>query len=267
MNQQQYGIYIGHDSTVAVINGYYIAYLRLRPDNIAAILHHDKYGIVAVAYGFGDADNATAKYCFRHPDTGAVRYTDNGFGAYLDEHSNDSITYENGGNKLIYKTYDGRIYENILADRINMNDFQHEYPSDGSVAKRMAVWGQDYFFEYGDDVVNVGIDTQKYSIYYNFSFSGDYLYCRVGQNGYCERGRAMLSTICIRSFECRMIENNLDSIDDYRPDESCFAEGACAFPSDGGWYWSLSEVTPDVIRLNGCGGATYEIYRLHPWIK
>ncbi len=38
-------------------------------------------------------------------------------------------------------------------------------------------------------------------------------------------------------------------------------ENSCAFPADGGWYWSLKEVTDGVIYLNGCGGDTYGIYR------
>ena len=40
-----------------------------------------------------------------------------------------------------------------------------------------------------------------------------------------------------------------------------FVEDGCSFPDDGGWYWSVKEVTNDVIYLNGCGGATYEIQK------
>ena len=43
--------------------------------------------------------------------------------------------------------------------------------------------------------------------------------------------------------------------------EECFVADGCAFPSDGGWYWSVKEVTDDVIYLNGCGDVTYEIHR------
>lgn len=267
MKETPNGIYIGKDSTVAVVDYFRIAFLRLREDNIASILYHNTYGIVAVAYGFGTGQNATAKYCMRHPDTGVISCNADGCGSYLDDHARDTVSFDDESGKLIYTTHDGRTFENILAEKINMADFKCEYPRCDTVAECMQVWGQNVFFGYADDLVQAGIDTRKYSIYYNFSISEGRLYCRVGQNGYCERGRAMLSTVCIRGFECRMIANNLDSINDYRPDESCFAEGTCAFPADGGWYWSISEVTDDVIRLHGCGGDTYEIYRLHPWLS
>jgi hypothetical protein len=58
-----------------------------------------------------------------------------------------------------------------------------------------------------------------------------------------------------------MIENNLDSMNDYVPNEDCFVPDGCAFPTDGGWYWSIKSVTDDAIYLNGCGGETYEIHK------
>ena len=58
-----------------------------------------------------------------------------------------------------------------------------------------------------------------------------------------------------------MIENNLSSINEYRPTEDYFVPDACSFPDDGGWYWSVREVTDDVIYLNGCGEVIYEIHR------
>ena len=58
-----------------------------------------------------------------------------------------------------------------------------------------------------------------------------------------------------------MIEDNLQTLEEYKPVEDCFIADGCAFPSDGGWYWSVKEVTDDVIYLNGCGGVIYEIHR------
>ena len=71
----------------------------------------------------------------------------------------------------------------------------------------------------------------------------------------------MRSTICIRHNECRMLGNNLEAHEDYVPMEECFVEDGCAFPPDGGWYWSIKEVTADRILLNGCGGDIYVINR------
>ena len=61
-----------------------------------------------------------------------------------------------------------------------------------------------------------------------------FLICR---RGYCEKGWAMRSTTCIRHMECRMIEDNLQTLQEYKPMEECFVADGCAFPSDGGWYW------------------------------
>ncbi len=52
-----------------------------------------------------------------------------------------------------------------------------------------------------------------------------------------------------------------DALLPYRPDEACFVTDGCAFPDDGGWYWSVREADEDRISLNGCGGDTYCIYR------
>ena len=58
-----------------------------------------------------------------------------------------------------------------------------------------------------------------------------------------------------------MIENNLLSINEYKPNEDWFIVDGCSFPEDGGWYWSVKEVTDDVISLQGCGGDIYKICR------
>jgi plasmid stability protein len=93
----------------------------------------------------------------------------------------------------------------------------------------------------------------------------------------------MLSSVCIRHLdekvfanlkteraghetrmiknEARMMENNLLSINEYTPVEDWFVENSCAFTPDGSWYWSIKEVTDDIIYLNGCGG-TDEIHRI-----
>jgi len=131
----------------------------------------------------------------------------------------------------------------------------------------MALWGVGKCFEYSNGNYNVRIETQKYSIYFCLSITDEWIYCRVGQNGYCEKGRAMLSPICIRQNEMRMIENNLLSMNEYKPLEECFIENGCAFPADGGWYWSINKITDDVIYLNGCSGEIYEIHRKNELYK
>jgi hypothetical protein len=257
------GIWCGEHATVAIVDDFHIAFLRIKKDVIASILYHKNYGTIGAVYGLGINFKATAEYCTKNPETGTYFYNVPNGKMHLENHARDKIQLNIETQKLIYTMFDGTAYELILAGKINMDDFNRKNPVDKtiSIAKRMALWGVQYYFEYLDGYFHVGIVTEKYSIYYNISVSEKYVYCRVGQNGYSEKGRAMLSTTCIRQNECRMIENNLMTLNDYKPIEDCFVVDRCAFPPDGGWYWSIKEVSDDVIYLNGCGGVTYEIHR------
>ena len=125
----------------------------------------------------------------------------------------------------------------------------------------MAKWNILSCFYYEDGFYNVHIDAVKNAAYFGFDEKEKFLYCRIGKNAYCEKGWAMLSTTCIRMNESRMLEDNLLALEDYKLNEDFFVEDGCSFPDDGGWYWSVKEVTNDVIYLNGCGGATYEIQK------
>jgi len=258
----KYGIWCGKDATVAVVEDFSIAFLRIQKDKIANVLKHNQHGVVGAVYGLGVNFDASAVYCAKNPATG-VKYCNIKAGAEnLENHSRDEIFIKENKD-MVYKMYDGKIFDLKLAEQIRMADFNVQNPADNSlsVAERMALWGVNNFFECGDGHLNAGIDTQKYSIYYHLSVNDKRVYCRVGQNGYCERGRAMLSTACIRQNECRMAENNLKTLEEYKPLEECFIPDGCAFPADGGWYWSVKGVTDDVIYLNGCGGEVYEIHR------
>lgn len=257
-----FGIWCGSDATVAVAEDFSIAFLRIRKDVIASILRHRSYGTVGAVYGLGVNHDARAVYCIKNPESGKLFYNEADGREYLERHSEDSFTMDADGS-MTYRMYDGTEFGLMLAEEIHMEDFRSETPVDPDlpVAGRMALWNVMQYFEFRDGYFTVGINTQKYSVYYSISMDDKFVYCRVGQNGYCEKGWAMLSTTCIRQNECRMIEDNLQTLQEYRPMEECFVADACAFPSDGGWYWSLKEVTDDVIYLNGCGDVTYEIHR------
>ena len=265
MTENIYGIWIGENATVAIIDEYRISFLRIQKDLIASVLYHNTYGTVGVVYGFGqnyDAHSFVTSIC---PISRSAFQNSDKAKSYIHNHSADKIEYNTTTEKLIYTMYDGKAFELVLSEKINMTDFEkvNEIENDLPIAKKMAFWEIGKYFEYANDkgYFNVGIDTCKYSILFSFSISDNWVYCRVGQNGYCDKGRAMLSTVCIRQNETRMIEDNLLSINEYKPIEDCFIVDGCAFPPDGGWYWSVKEVTDDVIFLNGCGGATYEIRR------
>ena len=258
-----YGIWIGKDATVAIIKDFRISFLRIEKEKIASVLYHNKYGIVAVVYGLGYEFNAKADMAMKNPETGEVFSNSDSIKQILINHANDNIRYDADNDELIYSLFNGSTYTLTIADKIDMEIFNRHCEIDNTVpvAQRMAKWCINEYFECNDSCVNVGIDTVKYSIYFYLSVTGGHTYCRVGQNGFCEKGRAMLSPICIRHNECRMLEDNNLSKNDYKPILDCFVDDACAFPPDGGWYWSLKEVTDDVIYLNGCGGVTYEIHR------
>ena len=258
-----FGVWCGKDATVAAVEDFCIAYLRIRRDVIACVLRHRSCGTVGVVYGLGTKGDAKAVCCEKHPETGELFYNEESGKEYLEKHSGDAFTVEQDGS-MIYRMYDGTEFKLALAEEISMEDFDREPSVDPAlpVAARMALWNMVQCFRYGDGILDAHIDTRKYSILFSFSLGKcKNVYCRVGQNGYCEKGWAMLSTTCVRLNECRMIEDNLQTLQEYRPKEECFVENSCAFPADGGWYLSLKEVTDDVIYLNGCGGDTYEIYR------
>jgi len=273
MSENNYGIWIGENSVVAITEDLTISFLRLKEDLIAGILRYNETGILGVAYGHGTAEahNHTAAIIC-DSDKNFVKNSDEA-ADFIKLHNSDKISYDEQNQKLIYTTYDNRVFENILAEKIEMSDFERKNEIDNflSVVEKMARWNIGKYLEISQKCLRAGITTRKYSICYNIQWSGaiiggknldEFIYCRVGQNGYCEKGWAMLPTICIRHHQTYCtFEDNLSSVKDYKPDENCFVEDSCAFPADGGWYWSLKKVTDDVIYLQGCGGDVYEIHR------
>ena len=255
-----YGIWHGKDATVAVTSVFSISFLRLADDNIACVLRVPD-GIAAVVYGYGIGHNATSDFWFTTPDGKEFSKAPESK-ALLDNHAADS--FETVGEKMIYHAFDGKEFELELAEEFDpATYFTRIQPEIGEcpIAEVMAKWNVYQQGSFGDGEIEFGVNTEQHSIYFGLDTKSDFIYCRVGKNGYCEKGWAMLSTTCVRGNECRMIPDNRDAKKPYHPDESCFVENGCAFPRDGGWYWSLKEVTEDVIRLNGCGDATYEITR------
>ncbi len=263
------GIFCGKDSTVAVADEFYIAFLRLGDGRILSILKHTKDGVVGIVSGKGAAvqySNVTDEdslYCFKDTSSGTRRYNDDGISDAMDAHNGDRISIDSDGS-MTYTMYDGTIFSLKLSEETGEDYFDRlKYGEPKTVSKKMAVWNIRKHYNSDEGGVWVGIDTKKYSILFQIldNDKNKTIYCRVGQNGYCEKGWAMRSTTCIRPNECRMIENNLDTAKDYVPDKRWFMEGSCNFPLDGGWYWSLQSVSENEIRVNGCGGSEYIISR------
>ncbi|MGN1345584.1 MAG: RNA polymerase sigma factor [Eubacteriales bacterium] len=235
------GIWIGENATVAITDELRMAYLRMADGRIASVLAHRDLGVVGVVYGQNEPYNTYSRVSPQK------------------DHEGDTAVLD--GDTLVYTMYDGQVFRLALAESMDVQMFDRHYEAgeDRTVAEKMAKWNVGQRFAYGEKNTLAMIDTEKYSILYDVG--EDYIYCRVGQNGYCDKGWAMRSPICLRANECRMLRDNRDSMSDYHPMEECFRPDSCAFPPDGGWYWSVKEVTDDVIYLNGCGGAIYEIHR------
>ncbi len=263
------GIFCGKDSTVAVADEFYIAFLRLGDGRIISLLNYANDGVVGIVSGKGAAaqysnqTNEESLYCCKDIYSGTVRCNDDGIAAEMDAHNGDKFTVDDSGS-MTYTMYNGTVFSLELAEETGEDYYdKSKYGEPKTIPEKMAVWNICKHYHSDPGMLWVGIDTKKYSILFSIYDNSENktIYCRVGQNGYCEKGWAMLSTTCIRPHECRMIENNLDTLKDYVPDERCFVVGSCAFPRDGGWYWSLKSVEDDVIYLCGCGGATYTIER------
>ena len=251
------GIWHGENASAAVMDELSIVFLRVEKNVIAAVLKELEYGTVDVVYGLGENYDAKAVYRFVDPISKEI-HCNNKDDERLLRHTEDVMKCENG--KLIYTMYDGKRFELSCAESLDEGYFDHKNDNSAvSAAEKMARWNVNRFFSVCDGRFNIGIDTLKYSFCFNLDESRDFLYCRAGQNGYCEKGWAMMSTVCIRMNECRMMSDNLKALDEYKPNESWFAVDGCSFPEDGGWYWSLREMTDTAAYLNGCGDATYII--------
>lgn len=260
-----YGIWIGENAVICLVEDFRISFLRIKPNLITAILYHNSLGVMGVVYGHGINFDAHATMSIKRADSSIFTNSDSA-NSYIENHSNDIVTYDGSSNRLIYTMYDGVKYDLLLAEKIDMTEYKNLKNSitdpSLSIPEKMELWNRYINFQHDIYYVTANINTRRYSIFFNLAPGGSgHAYCRVGQNGYCDKGWAMLSTVCIRHNETRMIEDNLSSLNEYKPNEDCFVPNSCAFPSDGGWYWSIKEITDDVIYLNGCGGEVYEIYK------
>lgn len=255
------GVWHGKDASAAITKDFSILFLRLEPELIAAVLRHSDYGTVGTVYGIGKDRNANSIYRIIDPDSGKICCNDEN-NERLRLHENDKAELDSESGNLIYTAYNGSRFELTLAERLYPGYFvKDKNCTHRSTAEKMAKWNILSCFEYEDGFYSVHIDTLKYSAFFGFNEKENFLYCRMGQNAYCEKGWAMLSTTCIRMNESRMSEDNLLALKDYKPNEDFFVKDGCSFPDDGGWYWSVREVTDDVIYLNGCGGDIYEIHK------
>lgn len=256
-----YKVYCGKNAAIMENDVLSFIFLRIKDDNIISILKHSHFGIVGIVSGYGNKSDAYADYCFVDPDTGLKHSNVFELNEALENHKKDTVC-TNDSNKLIYTTFDGIVYHLQIADELSED--VHLIDSELSLADKMRIWncGMSYATSYLDNYyVEAEMNTEKYSATYNINPSDNFIYCRFGMHGYCNKGYAMLSTICIRHNECRMIPDNTEALKGFTPDEKYFVDNSCAFPPDGSWYWSVENIDDNTVYLNGCGGGIYEIHR------
>ncbi len=257
-------VYCGENAALIQNNIFTIIFLRISDENVISILNHSIYGVIGVVYGFGKGFNASCEYCFADYENCKKYYSNSDYSNLLNLHQNDKFTTKNG--QLTYTTYNNRQYRLYIAENMEETEFNESEPNDNlSIAEKMKIWncGQHLYNDFSENNFEVECEanTEKYSAVFNINSMNNFVYCRFSLHGYTNKGYAMLSTICIRQNECRMIEDNRKSLDIFTPNDSYFSENSCAFPSDGSWYWSVKSICQDTIYLNGCGGSVYEIHR------
>lgn len=258
-----YGHWIGANAAITITPEFTAAFLRIKQDKIVSVLHHRQHGLCVVVCGHGEGWGTKAVWCGLNLADGSRFYPMDDQAEALSlwaRHEGDEVSLENG---MLTYVSGGTTFSAHLAEAINPQMFHERHPADPAlpVEERMRRWNVFCYFESGPDRFHAGIGTHLYAINFDLNPSGNFIYCRVGQNGYCRKGWAMRSTVCLRMQECRMLADHLQALAPYQPVEDCFVENGCAFPPDGGWYWSLREATDDYITLNGCGGDIYRITR------
>jgi hypothetical protein len=230
------GIWIGENAAISITDKMQIIFLRLYNENqnIVSILKQADENIIGIVYGYGRNDNNLAKnstaYC-----TTAFKEKSNI--ELIKKHEYDTLSIN--GEKLIYTMFDGSIFTCVLAEEITVSKEQVIHPIDKSmrIAQKLELWniGARCFYNEQAGAVWGGIDTRKYSICYNLNADGSGIYCRFGKNGYTDKGRAMLSTICLRNNEVRMIKNNMDNLIEFKPILDAFISERChSLKTEGG---------------------------------
>ena len=107
----------------------------------------------------------------------------------------------------------------------------------------------------GDLVTGITVNTNRHT--YIFYFNDNILYCRAARIRHDNHGSLFAQNIRMmynnREFTAKMHDNNLaESAAELNIIDSLFDPKICIF-ADTGIYWSVKNIEPDLITLNGCG--------------
>ncbi len=257
------GFYIGKDSALVISPEFTAAFLRLNEGHIVTALMKDGR-IAGLVSGRRDGRNLHVFSMLHAADARIVRP------AEAPEALNDleqafsacTLSFTEGGAVCTFASQD---FPLALGAPIDLDAIRRPQPVNDSlsVSEKMGAWNVNCWYIVGQsgDSVHVNLSDGRFDCHWEINVPQNSIYCRFGVNGYCDKGWAMKPTIVLRAHACEMLPNHCEALLPYHPIEECFVPDGCAFPDDGGWYWSVKEVSSDTVTLHGCGGDTYTIYR------
>ncbi len=262
-HEGHYGYYCGQDAALVLSPEFNVAFLRLTQEHLVTAMIKDGR-VVGVVSGHRMGKERHVYMMLQATERRFVR-PDEALEELVGVAQDFAACHvEFTGNDALC-TFAGQEFRLALGDAIDLDAIRRPQPVDDSlsVAEKMRAWNVDCWYIVGEkgDTLHSNISNGRFDCHWELNWPEGVIYCRLGVSGYCAKGWAMLPTSVFRAQACGMLADHRDALLPYRPNEECFVPDGCAFPDDGGWYWSVKDVTPDCITLNGCGGATYTIYR------
>ncbi len=258
-----FGFYMGKDSALVISPEFTAAFLRLNEGHIVTALIKDGR-IAGLVSGCRDGRNMHVCSMLHAADVRIVRPAEapDALNNLEQAFSECPLSFTEGSAVC---TFADQNFSLALGAPIDLDAIRRPQPVNDSlsVSEKMRAWNVNCWYIVGQDgdSVHVNLSDGRFDCHWEMSVPQNVIYCRLGINGYCEKGWAMKPTIVLRAHACGMLPDHRDALLPYHPIEACFVVDGCAFPDDGGWYWSVKEVSDDMITLNGCGGDTYTIYR------
>lgn len=256
-DEKMRGVWIGQQAIVALTSKLLLAFFKTGSGRALSLCRHSEKGLLSVT----DATQTNEGFSFAVnmvTASGTVASSPQG-GNLLAAHQGDSVAVAGEGEdaELVYTLFDGESYHCRLAEKIRVAEGDKEDCGELSVSQKLERWSLGSGLKYDEHELQAGVTTRRYSACYNTDVAAGVHYCRVGCNGYTDKGYALLPVYAIQTKKLTIADDLPAHSGRYVPDEACFVENACAFPSDGGWYWSLKESGCDRVVLCGCNGEEY----------
>ena len=157
-----YGVWIGEKILFANTEKLSIVFLREDKNIISLTKNNGK--LLSVTYAEFNDDKYDFTICMLDP-AGKTMVSYPKGESYINRHESDN--YEINDNTLFYTTYDGKIYEGELAERIYIATEIENNKDLSSIAEKLEEWSLGAFYEHDDNELKTQINTRKYSVVYN----------------------------------------------------------------------------------------------------